>query len=82
MLKFTLFYEFDWFYWVTASIGDRTVATIVKNINVDDKYVLHIYDMSIPNGDRMHVLSVTYHDRECDAKEHLLKQPLSILQVG
>ena len=82
MLKFTLSNEFDWLYWLIASVGGRTVATIGKNINVDDKYVLHIYDMSIPKGDRLHAVSVTYHDRVCDAKEHLLNQPLSILQVG
>jgi len=83
MLKFTLSNEFDWLYWLIASVGGRTVATIGKrDINVDDKYVLHIYDMSIPRGDRQHAVSVTYHDRVCDAKEHLLRQPLSILHVG
>lgn len=82
MLTFTQNHEFDWLYWTTVSVGDRTIATIGKNMNVDDKYVLHIYDMAIPKGDRLHAVSVTYHDRVCDAKEHLLKQPLSILQVG
>jgi hypothetical protein len=77
MLKFTPNHEFEWLYWLTATIGDRTIATIAKNSNVDRQYVLQIY-----KGDRMQPVSVTYHDRVCDAKEHLLKQPLSILQVG
>ena len=77
MLKFTLSNEFDWLYWLTASVGDLTIATIAKNSNVDRQYVLQIY-----KGDRMQPVSVTYHDRVCDAKDHLLRQPLSILHVG
>jgi hypothetical protein len=82
MLKFIPFHECKWLYWLAATVGDRTIATIEKDIEFDDQYVLHIYDMSIPKGDRMQPVSVTYHDRVCDAKEHLLKQPLSILQLG
>lgn len=66
----------EWFYWLTIKIGDMAVGHIAKNKNVDEKYLLTIYNPRFSDYGRITFCLTEYYDTVGEAKERFFKIPV------